>query len=160
MVTTSLPAGDWVQQWHTRRVAQIAANLVAFAQNRTSLLEVLAARGIDHVEIPFDGSCDSGCVEEPDFSPPEMENDAFKAMQIGFLSGDAAGACTSRDLAIAEALVELTYAALEHHHPGWENNDGASGRLIIDVSEGTISLDCSVRYTASNDYCHSIGDEG
>src|SRR3546814_6308770 len=38
---------------------------------------------------------------------------------------------------LGQALEQLTYLALERHHPGWEINDGACGELVIDVAEAT-----------------------
>ena len=55
-------------------------------------------------------------------------------------------------LHVREALEQLTYLALERHHPGWEINDGASGELVIDVAEATFVLDCSLRFTATDDH--------
>ena len=49
-------------------------------------------------------------------------------------------------------LEQLTYLALERHHPGWEINDGACGELAIDVAEATFVLDCSLRFTATDDH--------
>jgi hypothetical protein len=48
-----------------------------------------------------------------------------------------------RAQSLGQALEQLTYLALERHHPGWEINDGACGELVIDVAEATFVLDCS-----------------
>ncbi|WP_337192510.1 DUF6878 family protein [Novosphingobium silvae] len=53
---------------------------------------------------------------------------------------------------LGQALEQLTYLALERHHPGWEINDGACGELVIDVAEATFVLDCSLRFTATDDH--------
>ena len=49
---------------------------------------------------------------------------------------------------LSAALESLAYLALERHHPGWENNDGACGELVINVAEASFVLVCQVRYTA------------
>jgi hypothetical protein len=47
---------------------------------------------------------------------------------------------------LGQALEQLTYLALERHHPGWEINDGACGELVIDVAR---RLSCSTAVCAS-----------
>ena len=53
---------------------------------------------------------------------------------------------------LAAVLESLGYLALERHHPGWELNDGAYGQLVIDVAEASFTLDCSLRFTATDDH--------
>jgi hypothetical protein len=69
------------------------------------------------------------------------------------LEGEAdSGWCRFQRAAITgQALEQLTYLALERH-PGWEINDGACGELVIDVAEATFVLDCSLRFTATDDH--------
>src|SRR3546814_16250847 len=40
---------------------------------------------------------------------------------------------------LGQALEQLTYLALERHHPGWEINDGACGALVLAVEIGSES---------------------
>jgi hypothetical protein len=70
------------------------------------------------------------------------------------LEGEAdSGSYRFRELqSLGQALEQLTYLALERHHPGWEINDGACGELVIDVAEATFVLDCSLRFTATDDH--------
>ena len=122
-------------------------------QLKTVILPRLEEAGIARVEIRFDGCGDSGAVEEcvcldaagtaitcPDVTLQEGEAD----------TADGAG---SEELqSLGQALEQLTYLALERHHPGWEINDGACGDLVIDVAEATFVLDCSLRFTATDDH--------
>ena len=66
--------------------------------------------------------------------------------------GDAAAAAEAKQETLNGALESLGYLALERHHPGWEINDGASGALMIDVGTATFTLECSLRYTGSEDH--------
>lgn len=132
------------------RQAQVVEEI---QQLKTVILLRLQEAGIARVEIHFDGCGDSGAVEEcvcldaagagmpcPDVSLQESE--ANKADRTG-----------SAELhSIGQALEQLTYLALERHHPGWEINDGACGELVIDVPEATFVLDCSLRFTATDDH--------
>lgn len=113
----------------------------------------LRTAGIARVEIGFDGYGDSGAVEEcacydaanasvacPDaavepFRPEPSEDNAEAEAQ-----------------SLAAALESLGYLALERHHPGWELNDGAYGQLVIDVADASFTLECSLRFTASEDH--------
>jgi len=56
------------------------------------------------------------------------------------------------DQSLNSALEQLTYLALERHHPGWEINDGACGELVIDVATPSFVLDCQLPYTATDDH--------
>ena len=122
-------------------------------QLKTAILPRLQDAGIARIEIRFDGCCDSGAVEEcvcldatgapmpcPDVTL--LEGEADKADRTG-----------SAELhSLGQALEQLTYLALERHHPGWEINDGACGELVIDVAEATFVLDCSLRFIATDDH--------
>ena len=122
-------------------------------QLKVAILPRLQDAGIARVEISFDGCGDSGAVEEcacldaagagipcPDVTLLEGEADSV----------DSTGSAEPQSL--GQALEQLTYLALERHHPGWEINDGACGELVIDVAEATFVLDCSLRFTATDDH--------
>lgn len=122
-------------------------------QLKVAILPRLKEAGIACVEIRFDGCGDSGAVEEcvcldaagvpipcPEVSLMEGESDSV----------DRTGSAEPQSL--GQALEQLTYLALERHHPGWEINDGACGQLVIDVAEATFVLDCSLRFTATDDH--------
>lgn len=67
-------------------------------------------------------------------------------------AGNSDGDGSAELHSLGQALEQLTYLALERHHPGWEINDGACGELVIDVAEATFVLDCSLRFTATDDH--------
>jgi len=135
---------------HAERQTQVVEEI---QQLKTVILPRLKEAGIARVEIRFDGCGDSGAVEEcvcldaagagmpcPDVSLQESEAD----------KPDRTGSAELHSL--GQALEQLTYLALERHHPGWEINDGACGELVIDVPEATFVLDCSLRFTATDDH--------
>lgn len=51
---------------------------------------------------------------------------------------------------VNDVIDALTYDYLEEVDVDWYNNDGGYGELIIDVSNGTVSLEVNQRYTESN----------
>ncbi|MDZ7872636.1 MAG: hypothetical protein U5N27_05375 [Rhizobium sp.] len=122
-------------------------------QLKEAILPRLQDAGIARVEVRFDGCSDSGAVEECvclDAAGAAIECPDVKLQEGEAHTADGAG---SEQLpSLGQALEQLTYLALERHHPGWEINDGACGELVIDVAEATFVLDCSLRFTATDDH--------
>lgn len=48
-----------------------------------------------------------------------------------------------------EAIERLAYDFLEETHGGWENNEGAYGDFLFDVTERTITLNYNERIDTS-----------
>ena len=122
-------------------------------QLKTVILPRLQEAGIARVEIRFDGCGDSGAIEE--CVCLDAAGAAIPCPDVTLQEGEthtADGAGSEQLPSLGQALEQLTYLALERHHPGWEINDGASGELVIDVAEATFVLDCSLRLTATDDH--------
>lgn len=114
-----------------------------------AVLAPLRELGIASVEVAFDGYGDSGAVEDISCCDAENQDIELPDEAVVLLEGDDTA---PGETSLRSALEELTYAALELHHPGWENNDGAGGVLEIDVAQGSFMLDCKLRYTAYDDH--------
>jgi len=117
------------------------------------LVACLQAARIARVEVRFDGGGDSGAVEE--LLCLDAADDAVACADIPIMvsrNDQADGLGTFAPPTLQAALEQLTYLALERHHPGWENNDGAAGQLVIDVAEPSFSLECSLRFVATDDH--------
>lgn len=56
----------------------------------------------------------------------------------------------NEEMTVTDAIERLAYDLLGDAHPGWEVNDGAYGSFTFDVAGGTITLDCNLRFTASD----------
>ena len=122
-------------------------------QLKVAILPRLQDAGIARVEIRFDGCGDSGAVEE--CACLDAAGAGIPCPDVTLLEGeaDSVDRTGSREpQSLGQALEQLTYLALERHHPGWEINDGACGELVIDVAEATFVLDCSLRFTATDDH--------
>ena len=122
-------------------------------QLKVAILPRLQDAGIARVEIRFDGCGDSGAVEE--CACLDAAGAGIPCPDVTLLEGEAdsvARAGSREPQSLGRALEQLTYLALERHHPGWEINDGACGELVIDVAEATFVLDCSLRFTATDDH--------
>ena len=122
-------------------------------QLKVAILSRLQDTGIARVEIRFDGCGDSGAVEE--CACLDAAGAGIPCPDVTLLEGeaDSVDRTGSREpQSLGQALEQLTYLALERHHPGWEINDGACGELVIDVAEATFVLDCSLRFIATDDH--------
>ena len=132
------------------RQVQVAEEI---QQLKTAILPRLREAGIARVEIRFDGCGDSGAVEE--CACLDAAGAGIPCPDVTLLEGEAGSVdrTGSREpQSLGQALEQLTYLALERHHPGWEINDGACGELVIDVAEASFVLDCSLRFTATDDH--------
>ena len=122
-------------------------------QLKVAILPRLREAGIARVEIRFDGCGDSGAVEES--ACLDAAGAGIPCPDVTLLEGeaDSVDRTGSREpQSLGQALEQLSYLALERHHPGWEINDGACGELVIDVAEATFVLDCSLRFIATDDH--------
>ena len=113
----------------------------------------LRTAGIARVEIGFDGHGDSGAVEECACYDAANASVACPDAPVEpFRPETSEGNVDVEPQSLAAALESLGYLALERHHPGWELNDGAYGQLVIDVAAASFTLDCSLRFTATDDH--------
>lgn len=153
-MTDSQTATTEFASWRDQRAAQVDAEMQHLKQ---AVIPFLREAGIVTVEVRFDGYGDSGAVEEctcidgtgkqvpcPEVIVEEERDDG---------PGDAA---PQRQVTLYSALEELTYFALERHHPGWEDNEGAVGTLEIDVAAESFTLDCKVRYIEYDDHATEL----
>jgi hypothetical protein len=132
------------------RQVQVAEEI---QQLKTAILPRLLEAGIARVEIRFDGCGDSGAVEE--CACLDAAGAAIPCLDVALMEGHADSVDRNgfeQLQSLGQALEQLTYLALERHHPGWEINDGACGELVIDVAEATFVLDCSLRFIATDDH--------
>ena len=122
--------------------------------NKTALFDALAAAGITLVTVTFDGSGDSGQIENVTAQCGETIVD-LPPGQVSLASATwNSDDVSTAQVEIAAALEQHCYDLLEQSHPGWENNDGASGEFVFDVAARAITLDHSERYTATETYSH------
>ena len=146
------------------RIAHVLADYAAHDQraaalwpaNKTAVLDALAAAGITTVTVTFDGSGDSGQIEDVIAQKGEAIVD-LPAGQVCLSSAVwNSDAVSTAPTDIGAAVEQLCYDLLRQSHPGWENNDGASGDFVFDVAVGTITLDYAERYTATQSYNHDF----
>ena len=128
-----------------QRRAALAPAVAEF--NKKALFDALRPLSITGVEVTFDGYGDSGQLDEPSFAnatgavdPPCGE------IEVQSVLYDGSGIETAR-VSITEAIEQICYDLLGEHHAGWENNDGAYGDFVFDVTANTITYTHNSRYT-------------
>ena len=130
-----------------------AAKLVP--ANKERLLAFLASAGITRAIIIFDGGGDSGQIEDvaafQDDQQTELPQGTVELSRLGH----GADQPVANHLSAGEAIEDLVYDLLRQSHCGWENNDGAYGEFIFDVTARTISLDYNERFTSSEHFAHA-----
>jgi hypothetical protein len=140
--------------WEAKRAAHNRRHEELHPRNKAALFDALAAAGVTHVVVSFDGYGDSGQIENIEVKA----GDATVAMpqaEIEIASAVWDQAEPERSLvSVADAIERLAYDFLEQTHSGWEDNDGAYGDFTFDVAERTIKLDYNERYTGSDNSQH------
>ena len=124
------------------------------ARNKAIIFAALAAAGIHKVTVEYDGSGDSGQIEDVWARNDGDEIISFPSdRKITLLSENPDHPLAEQSF---EAAVEtLAWDYLEQRHDGWENNDGAFGIFVFDVPGRLITLEHNERYTEVN----TINDE-
>ena len=144
------PSDPWQQQ--ERAYARIASEVLSL--NKTALFDALAAAGITTVLVNFDGCGDSGQVEMIEARTGD-EDRALPAVEVEIASMGWGSATIDRQTQpLRDAIETLVYDVLSQTHGGWENNDGACGEFIFDVTERTITLDYNERHMESHPSMH------
>jgi hypothetical protein len=124
--------------------------------NKAALFDALATAGIASVVISFDGYGDSGQIEGIEARRADGQvalPDIGVEIAVARYDEDVP---ERRYLPLAQAIEQLAYDALEELHDGWENNDGAYGEFVFDVTKRTVGLAYHERYTATEDYAHEL----
>ena len=139
---------------------QRAEEARSYTDNLRLVLPVLRELHAEEVEVYFDGSGDSGCIEDISIVPKELSLDGMvdTIRVVNKLVDDNWVRREERNRAsLSDAIEEITYEFLEESGTNWHDNEGGFGYLKIDVAEGTVSLSVDTRYTQSEtEYANKI----
>jgi hypothetical protein len=148
-MTDETPAPDltgFLRDYDEKQRVYKALSESVHAANKDALFPVLAAAGITSVLVRFDGSGDSGQIEEID----AVAGETPVSLPTGQVTIQRAywGATEPESLekSIDDAVETLAYAFLEETHGGWENNEGAYCEFTFNVAARSITLDYNERY--------------
>jgi hypothetical protein len=122
------------------------------------LIQKLKECGIKEVVVTFDGSGDSGQIEEVSYGFAVDKPDAFvEWVQISssWENGNWVEKTQVKKIDIDSALENFCYEALEDAGIDWYNNAGGYGELRINLDPIEINLEVSTRYTET--FTSSLG---
>ena len=143
--TPSVEENTWAEK--DREFTKLSQSI--YPANKTALFDVLAAVGITTVIVAFDGSGDSGQIEDIEAKtgdqPAQLPTGAIEIAHVTWGTSDV----TRTKLNIRDAIESLAYEFLAQTHCGWENNEGAYGDFTFDVAERTVTLDYNERVESS-----------
>lgn len=126
----------------------------AYMDNLRRILPVLRESGVRRVTVSFDGSGDSGSIDDIEYGDAAIDASTLM-VEIEVIHRVLQGGqwVTNRVLEhkdLNTAIEELTDDYLGETNVDWYNNDGGFGELTIDVDEGTVALEVSVRFIESS----------
>ena len=117
--------------------------------NKKTLFDALEAAGITSVLVYFDGSGDSGQVEEIDARSGDAPRDFPAGTVVISRAFWGESEVRQEECSVRDAVEALVYAFLAETHGGWENNEGAYGDFTFTVADRSIILDYNERIETS-----------
>jgi hypothetical protein len=143
--------------YHAKRAAVTALRMQTRPLNKTALFDALAAAGIHQVIVEFDGSGDSGQIENVTATVADDTQIDLPQMQITVHDVDwEKMSLDARQMTAAQAIEDLTYDLLGETHGSWGNDDGAYGDVTFDVNARSITLEFNERYTSTTHHVHTF----
>lgn len=131
-------------------IATIIAEIMAhgsatercITENKTRLFPLLAAAGIATITVEYEGSGDSGAVENITIVDAEGNPMPLPAGEVTMQSPNWNGKEISEHPAAIDVAVEnLAMDAVECRHGGWENNEGGRGSITLDIAGNRIEVE-------------------
>jgi hypothetical protein len=123
----------------------------------TSLLIQLADLGVTGVQIYYEGSGDSGCIDQVLYTTdklPEDEENAFNKIRSLNSWEEDAKYLRNLDSGLSSDIENFATEKILDDLEDWWNNDGGYGTMCILVPSGKYDVMNSVRYTEVNTYTH------
>ena len=109
----------------------------------------LADLGVTGIRINYEGSGDSGCIEEMLYTDEEgismedVQNLPWDAKNLRELSNE-----------LANNIENFAHAQILDDIEDWWNNDGGSGTMAILVPSGAYTIENNIRRTEYDEFFH------
>lgn len=116
-----------------------------FAEAKGAMLALLTAHKIVRVHIRYDGSGDSGQIDN--ITATDADGNRVPILSISPINGGAS--CGGGFASLWDALDDFAWSILGHYHDGFVDNDGGYGTFVIDVPDARITLDHYDRFVQS-----------
>ncbi|MEO1137823.1 MAG: DUF6878 family protein [Pseudomonadota bacterium] len=155
MNTTPTPSFNFAI-WEAEHRAHEAAQAAIRPANKAALFTVLSDAGITHIDVTFDGYGDSGQIESIDAKIVETAAPLPEASVTLSIVGWRDADLTERTMSFRDAIEHLAYDCLAQAHGGWENNEGAFGTFLFDVTDQSITLDYNQRFEDIESFEHAF----
>ena len=109
---------------------------------RRALHLFLLGKGVKTVTAEYSGGGDSGAIDEVNFEggPDHIEDELVEIAENDQVT---------KANVLGEVVQVMFDALLDTQHPGWENNDGGSGRFEWDIETNELKLEHHEYYTES-----------
>ena len=123
----------------------------------TSLLIQLADLGVTGIRIYYEGSGDSGCIDEvlcTTAKLPEDEEKAFDKIRSFNSWEEGAKYLRNLDSGLSSDIESFAEEKILNDVEDWWNNEGGYGTMCILVPSGKYDVMNNVRITEVNTYTH------
>lgn len=110
---------------------------------REILFNEMSREGVKEFTVPFDGSGDSGSVNQPDLDDKILGKmiPNFSLCTGTFWNGTKNVETYNEKVFIEDLIIDICYKLLASYWPGWEINEGSYGTFTFDVDERKVSLE-------------------
>lgn len=154
MTEEKTSAETWFEKYFAERRDDEARLKAAYQEKLAAICRALEKEKVEKVAVTYDGSGDSGQVEQityydPDDSELEEPEGKLEILRAKSTLSDGKWVETVvlEEVSLSEAIENIAYGFLEIHSPGWEYNEGAYGDLEILVKERKATLTHNYRFT-------------
>lgn len=120
--------------------------------NKDIIFDLLEIKGVKRFTVTFDGSGDSGQIEDISLSD-DLLNMAVQGASVNggtIWTSEGKVENIKNDPPLREIIEELCYDTLEGVCGGWEINEGSFGEFTFDVKKRNIHLDFNERVQEVN----------
>lgn len=144
----------WFEEYYAERRDNETRLKAASQENLAAICRALEKEKVGSVVVTYDGSGDSGQVEQITYYDPDDKELEEPEGKLEILKGKSTlsdgkwvETVVPKEVSLSEAIEGIAYAFLEIHSPGWENNEGAYGDLEILVKDRKATLTHNYRFT-------------
>ena len=123
----------------------------------TSLLIQLADLGVTGIQIYYEGSGDSGCIDEVLYTTdklPEDEEEAFDKIRSLNSWEEGAKYLRNLDSGLSSDIESFSEEKILNDVEDWWNNEGGYGTMCILVPSGKYQLENNIRITEVETFEH------
>lgn len=119
---------------------------ISLVATKTTIFDVLASAQIAMVAVGFDGSGDSGQIDEPTAYGADDSKLPLPAVDVIVTIEEFGREAAPGPRVLNDAIRDLASSLLERQHGGWEDNEGGFGEILFDTAERSITIEFNERF--------------